>query len=254
MSSSLPKRSTVVTTASPSTIQRSSPRHSQSPSNSVAAAASTLLYQRNYGPGDGLTTASPPSTQRSELWFRKDRYSYQNNYKGNGGGDDGEDDNDDDIELDEDEEYDDNAPDSADDDDSSSSVIVVGGCKSIEVNAKLDLDGLYYSEDEAYLFNDIESEDDTRTSFPKDTNPKFIDGPQKPDVSSMSASEGAAVLKVWSKSRKAHTDKERLKRVKLVKSNNSSFKLLTGHLSETVRTMVVVEGNCLDEGHTFKNK
>ena len=66
------------------------------------------------------------------------------------------------------------------------------------------LDGPVYLDDEAFLFdNSNNSGDIARTTFPKDSNSKFISGPQKPDVSNMGESEAAAVLK-------AYKDKERL--------------------------------------------
>jgi len=56
--------------------------------------------------------------------------------------------------------------------------------------------GLVYSDDEAYLF-EVESEDETRTSFPKDLGSKNIipGGPTKPDVRNMSEATAKNVLK-----------------------------------------------------------
>lgn len=117
------------------------------------------------------------------------------------------------------------------------------------------LDGLFYSDDEAFLFENLgDSEDETRTSFPKDTDRRYISGPQKPDVSFMTESEGAAVLRAYTKKRKAHTDKERLHRAKLVKSKTNTSKLFTGPSCDQLRTMKVVENNRLNENHTFKVK
>ncbi len=55
--------------------------------------------------------------------------------------------------------------------------------------------GLVYSDDEAYLF-EVESEDETRTSFPKNVMRKNVipGGPTKPDVGNMSEAKARIVL------------------------------------------------------------
>ena len=172
----------------------------QSPSLSVAAAASTLLYQKNYGPIE-----SEDDDDEDETEFVDDDPNY-----------------DDDIPHDD--IYDPN------DDDNLSEVIVAVDGKNDKVADIFELEGLHYSDDEAFLVDDNDSDsDDTCTSFPKDSNPKFINGPQKPDYSNMTESEAAAAKKKFDKERKAWTDKERLKCAKIVKSKSSSSSLFTGH-------------------------
>ena len=97
--------------------------------------------------------------------------------------------------------------------------------------------GLVYSDDEAYLY-EVESEDETRTSFPKDTGSKNIiqGGPTKPDVRNMSEATAKNVLKAYSKERNAYTDKQRFSRAKAVKSV-SNLSGYSGHNIEQLQTM-----------------
>ncbi len=101
--------------------------------------------------------------------------------------------------------------------------------------------GLVYSDNEAYLF-EVESEDETRTSFPKDVVRKNVipGGPTKPDVRNMSEAKARIVLKAYTKERKAYTDKQHSSRVKAVKSV-SHTSAYSGHNSTQLRTMNVVE-------------
>ena len=113
---------------------------------------------------------------------------------------------------------------------------------------------LVYSDDEVYLF-EVESEDEFRTSFPKDIVRKNISpgGPPKPDVRSMYKAEAKIVLKANAKKRKASTDKHCCARVKAVQSV-SHLSGYSGHNSTQLRTMKDVESNCLEEDHTFATK
>jgi hypothetical protein len=113
---------------------------------------------------------------------------------------------------------------------------------------------LVYSDDEVYLF-EVESEDEFRTSFPKDIVRKNISpgGPPKPDVRSMYKAEAKIVLKANAKKRKAYTDKHCCARVKAVQSV-SHLSGYSGHNSTQLRTMKDVESNCLEEDHTFATK
>ena len=65
-------------------------------------------------------------------------------------------------------------------------------------------EGLVYSDDEAYMF-EVESEDETQASFPKDIVRKNViqGGPTKPDVRRMSEAKAGIVLKAYTKERKA---------------------------------------------------
>ena len=74
---------------------------------------------------------------------------------------------------------------------------------------------LVYSDDEAYLF-EVESEDETLTSFPKDIVRKNVipGGPTKPDVRGMTKAEAEIVLKAYAKERKAYTNKQHFTRVR----------------------------------------
>ncbi len=115
-------------------------------------------------------------------------------------------------------------------------------------------EGPVYSDDEAYLF-EVESEDEIRTSFPKDVVRKNVipGGPTKPDVGNISEAEAGIVLKAYAKERKAYTDKQRFSRVKAVQSVSHSSEY-SGHNRTQLRTMNDVESNPLEEDHTFVTK
>ena len=70
---------------------------------------------------------------------------------------------------------------------------------------------LVYSDDEAYLF-EVESEDETLTSFSKDIVRKNVipGGPTKPDVRGMTKAKAEIVLKAYAKERMAYIDKQHL--------------------------------------------
>jgi len=70
-------------------------------------------------------------------------------------------------------------------------------------------EGLIYSDDDAYLF-EVESDDEFRTSFPKDVVRKNIipGNPTKPDVRNMTEATAKIVLKEYAKEGKAYTDKQ----------------------------------------------
>jgi hypothetical protein len=176
----------------------------KSPTHSVAAAASALIYQKNYGDNN-----SGGKGARTKLY--------------------------DVFEADEDDSsfhLEENESDAA------------SGTEEHELVAPA---GLVYSDDEAYLF-EVESEDETRTSFPKDVVHKNVipGGPTKPDVRNMSEDEAGIVLKAYAKERKAYTDKQRLSRVKAVESVSHTSEY-SGHNSTQLRTMNVVESNRLEE-------
>jgi hypothetical protein len=69
---------------------------------------------------------------------------------------------------------------------------------------------------------EVQSEDETRTSFPKDVVCRNVipGGPTKPDVRNISEAEAGIVLKAYAKERKAYTDKQRFARVKAVQSDS----------------------------------
>ena len=92
-------------------------------------------------------------------------------------------------------------------------------------------EGLVYSDDEVYLF-EVESEDEFRTSFPKDVSRKNkIRGPLKPDARGMTKAKAKIVLKAYAKDRKAYTDKQRCARIKAVQS--------VSHLSGCIQVTTV---------------
>jgi len=115
-------------------------------------------------------------------------------------------------------------------------------------------EGLVYSDDEAYLF-EVESEDETWTSFPKDVVRKnFIPGgPTKPDVRIITEATTKTVLKAYTKERKTYTDEQHFACVKAVKfvSHLSGY---SGHNIKQLRTMTDVESNRLEEDHIFATK
>ena len=76
------------------------------------------------------------------------------------------------------------------------------------------------SDDDNDILVDTDSEDELRSSFPRDYARKNIvpGGPPKPDVSNLSESEAMVVMKRYNKERKAYTDKQRTLRCKVSKS------------------------------------
>ena len=175
----------------------------KSPTNSVAAAASTLIYQKNYDVDS----------------FYEDSDAYESD--ANGSKDDESD-----------------ANDGSKEDES-------GAASGAKVDERFAPAGLVYSDDEAYLFEVESSDDEFRTSFPKDLVRKNIiqGGPTKPDVTNMSEAEAKIVLKAYAKERKAYTDKQRLARVKAVQSISLCLSGYSGHNHEQLRTMTDVELN-----------
>ena len=130
----------------------------KSPTHSVAAAASTLIYQKNYV--DGNSGGKGGSTELNDVLevnasaSTSSEDSKENDYYANGSKED-----DSSFHLEE------NESDTA---------------SSAEKHKLVAPQGLVYSDDEAYLFED-ESEGETRTSFPKDVVRKNVipGGPKK---------------------------------------------------------------------------
>ena len=206
------------------------PVATKSPTNSVAAAASTLIYQKNYGDSNSGTSGGNGG-KTSEL--------YDNVLEVNSSSSEDSEDN----EC--------NANGSKEDDSSfhlEESESDAASCAKVP-------QGLVYSDDEAYLF-EVESEDETRTSFPKDLVTKNIipGGPTKPDVRNMSDDAAKNVLKAYSKARKAYTDKQRFARAKAVNTVSNLLSGYSGHNIEHLRTMTDVESYRLEEGHHFATK
>ena len=199
----------------------------KSPTNSVAAAASALTYQKNYV--DGNSGHSGGNGGKSELYgdVLEVNSSSSNN---------SEDSN----------EYECNANGSKEDESGAASGTKVDECFAPE--------GLIYSDDEAYLF-EVESDDEFRTSFPKDVVRKNIipGGPTKPDVRNMTEATAKIVLKAYAKERKAYPDKQHFSCVKAVQSV-SLLPGFSGHNNEQLRTMTDVESNWLEEDHMFATK
>jgi hypothetical protein len=199
----------------------------KSPTNSVAAAASTLINQKNYvaailvGSGvrtnhyDVLEVDASASTNSEDL-----------------------------------EEYECNANSSKEDDMSfhleKNGSDAASGAEDYKLVAP---EGLVYSDDEAYLF-EVESEDETRTSFPKDVVSKklILCGPTKPDVRNMTKATAEIVLKAYAKERKAYPDKQRFARVKAVTSV-SHLSGYSGHNCMQLRTMTDVFIPCAAIAH-----
>jgi hypothetical protein len=182
----------------------------KSPTHSVAAAASILIYQKNYVDGN-----SGGKGGRTELFD-----VLELNASASTNSEDSE-------------ENECNANGSKEDD---SSFNLEGNesdaASGVEKHKLVAPEGLVYSDDEAYLF-EVESEDETRTSFPKGVVCKNVipGGPTKPDVRNMSEAEAWIVLKAYAKERKAYTNKQRFSRLKAVKSvsNISEYSGISRH-------------------------
>jgi len=164
----------------------------KSPTNSVAATASTLIYQKNYVDGN-----SGGKGGRTELY---DVYEVNSSASTN---------------SEDSEENECNASGSKEDDSSfhleENESDAASGAEEDELVVP---EGLVYSDDEGYLF-EVESEDETR-SFPKDVICKNVipGGPTKPDVRGMTKAEAEIVLKAYAKERKAYTNKQHFTRVR----------------------------------------
>ncbi len=99
-----------------------------------------------------------------------------------------------------------------------------GGCNASECKesetSKYVPHGLEYSDEDNILI-DIDSDvEELRSLFPRDMSRKNIvpGGPQKPDVSMCTESEGKVLLQYYAKAQKAYTDKQRTARVNSDKS------------------------------------
>ena len=102
----------------------------------------------------------------------------------------------------------------------------------------------------------MESEDEQRSSFPKNKNPPknlYLGGPQKTDTSGMSEAEAAKTREADRKKRKKWTDAQRIQRLK-TNPIGSPPRDRRGIVIPTLRTMEDVEQRRLEEGHMFPTK
>ncbi len=78
--------------------------------------------------------------------------------------------------------------------------------------------GLEFSDDEDVLDLHIDSDDEMRSSFPKDTRPKtlILGGLQPPDPTGVPEDEYKKLYSTFRKKRKAFTDKKRNKLARLL--------------------------------------
>ncbi len=115
--------------------------------------------------------------------------------------------------------------------------------------------GLEYSDDDNILIDIYSDVEELRSLFPRDESGKNIvpGGPQKPDVSMCTKSEGKVLLQRYAKARKAYTDTQRTAHVKSDKSWSKSSPF-TGDQNERLCTMNKVEKSGLIDNQTFKLK
>jgi hypothetical protein len=113
-------------------------------------------------------------------------------------------------------------------------------------------------DDDDFVDIEVESEDECRSSFPKEAkskrgHPLLPGGPQKPDVSKMAASMAAMAQKAYRVKRKAWTDAQRHNRLK--KNNTGSPpRECRGHVSDNLRPLEEVERHRLVAGHMFPSR
>jgi hypothetical protein len=148
----------------------------------IAAAASTLIYQLQYGKDD--TANESKYEYESELEYGKDKTVNKSKYEY-------------DSEL---------AGDECDDDSGGSDALE---CNELETS-KYVPHGLEYLDNNDILIDIDSDEEALRSSFPRDKSRKNMvpGGPQKPNVSMRTESEGKVLLQRYAKVRKAYTDKQ----------------------------------------------
>jgi hypothetical protein len=93
-------------------------------------------------------------------------------------------------------------------------------------------------DDDDFVDIEVESEDECRSSFPKEAkshrgHPLLPGGPQKPDVSKMTASMAAMAQKEYRAKRKAWTDAQRHDRLKKY-NTGSPPRECCGHVSDNL--------------------
>jgi len=111
-------------------------------------------------------------------------------------------------------------------------------------------------DDDDYVDIDSDSEDEARTSFPKNKKPSknlIIGGHQPADTTGMSAIDAKLTKEVNRTLRKQWSDKIRLQRLKENKVGSPPRASL-GNINENLRVMVDVEANRLSVGHMFPIK
>jgi hypothetical protein len=111
-------------------------------------------------------------------------------------------------------------------------------------------------DDDDYVVIDSDSEDEARTSFPKNkklSKNLIIGGPQPTDTTGMSAVDAKLTKEADRTLRKQWSDKIRLQRLKENKVGSPPRASL-GNINENLRVMVDAEANCLSVGHMFPIK
>ncbi len=108
---------------------------------------------------------------------------------------------------------------------------------------------------------DIDSEEEFRSSFPKNRNSSNLrvkGGDLRPDVSGLSEKEGAEVLDAWKIKRKAFTDKVHRTAIKAdLEMRRFEFDIrenALGNHNTQLRAMSVVNASQLSAGHVFQLK
>jgi hypothetical protein len=105
--------------------------------------------------------------------------------------------------------------------------------------------GLEFSDDEDVLDLHVDSDDEMRSSFPKDTRPKtlILGGPQPPDPSGVPEDEYRRLYSAFRKKRKAFTDKRRNEASKAAKSAGGLALKYTGCCSEQLCLLQEVDSH-----------
>jgi hypothetical protein len=193
----------------------------------IAAAASTLIYQLQYG--KDKTVNESKYEYKLEPEYGKDKTVNESKYENES----------------------ESAGNEGDDDSGASDAPECNDSETFEYVPH----GLEYSDDDDILIDIDSDEEELRSSFSRDKSRKNIGpgGPEKPDVSMCTESEGKVLLQRYAKARKAYTDKQRTAHVKGDKSlsKSSSF---TGEQNDQLCTMIEVEKFGLIANQTFKSK
>jgi hypothetical protein len=116
--------------------------------------------------------------------------------------------------------------------------------------------GLEFSDDGDIPDLHIDSDDEMRSSFPKDTRPKtlILGGLQPPDPTGVPEDKYRKLYSAFKKKHKAITDKRCNESAKVAQSAGGLARKFTGYCSEQLRPMQEVDSHPLLAGHTYPGK
>ena len=128
--------------------------------------------------------------------------------------------------------------------------------KEDEDDDDLAADGLDFSDDDDALGIQIDSEDELRTSFPKNKLRKnmILGGPKAPDPAGLTEDEYQKLYTKFRRERKRYTDKKRTESAKRSQVFGGTSGQYSGCCDEQLRSLNEVDSHPLETGHTFPGK